>query len=271
MTGDRSTAQASRVARRVAIALALFLASPALAVDPFEIQVYEADVDEPGQTATEIHLNYTFSGLPAPPAPGAIPINHSIHLTLEESVGLTRWLELGAYLQTLGAPGTWMNFGGVKLRAKTVVPGQVTEPFFLGLNAEIAYVPPAVAPEAWSVEVRPILGWTDGTFLVALNPIFGWSLEGPDAWRVELDPAAKVEVNTQLGFSLGVEYYMGLGFANAILPPREEQQLLFGVFDLVAPKGAPESPWELDVGLGAGLTPGTAQKWIVKVIAGRTF
>ena len=88
--------------------------------------------------------------------------------------------------------------------------------------------------------------------------------------RVALEPAAKVSLNTQLGFALGVEWYSALGFADAILPARAQQHLLFAVLDLAAPKGGTET-WELGVGIGAGLTEATDRKWLAKAIVGRAF
>jgi hypothetical protein len=41
------------------------------------------------------------------------------------------------------------------------------------------------------------------------------------------------------------------------------------VVDLVEPRGALASPWELNLALGAGLTEATAATWMAKVIVGR--
>jgi hypothetical protein len=243
---------------------------PASALDRFEIQVYGPDLNAPGEIGAELHLNYTFRGEAAAAFPGEIPPDRSGHFTIEPAVGATEWLEFGAYLQALSAPGSGLRYGGFKLRAKMVVPQRHTGDFFVGLNVEVGRVPSSVEEEGWANEFRPILGWTDGVLLVDLNPIFGYALSGPDAFRVALEPAAKVSANTQLGFALGVEWYAELGFADALLPAREQQHLLFAVLDLAAPKGGTES-WELGVGIGAGLTKATDRKWLAKAIVGRAF
>jgi len=250
-----------------AVALA---ASPAAALDRFEIQVYGPDLNAPGELGAELHLNYAFRGEAAPAYPGEIPPDRSSHDTLEVAAGVTQWLELGAYLQTLSAPGYGLRYGGFKLRAKMVVPRRHTGDFFAGLNVEVGLVPVTVEQAAWANELRPILGWTNGVLLVDLNPIFGYALSGPDAFRVVLEPAAKVSVNTQLGFALGVEWYGGLGFADALPPGRAQEHLLFAVFDLAAPKGGEEG-WELDAGVGAGLTRATDRAWVAKAIVGHAF
>ena len=261
-----------------AFALAAALAAPARAIDRFEIQVYEADVNAPGQLGLEAHLNYAARGTKAPEYPGQLPPDHVGRLTLEPAVGIAEWLELGAYLQLLWAPGGDARFGGWKARAKLVVPERLRGRLLLGLNLEIGHVPHAVEQERWANEFRPILGWKDGRWLVSLNPIFGYALTGRDRFRPDLEPCGKVAFDTRLGFSVGAEYYASLGFANELLPAREEEHLLFAVVDLVprspGPAGgspAHAEPWELNVGVGGALTAAPGPHLLVKAIVGRSF
>lgn len=246
-------------------------ATPAWAVDPFEIQVYEADVNRPGQFGLELHTNYSLKGHTVPEYEGQIAPNHIAHFTLEPALGITDWFELGAYLQFMATP-EGNRFGGVKLRGKFVLPERLTKPFFAGINAEIGRVPRTVEEEGWANEFRLFIGWSNGRFLVDINPIVGYALSGPDRFRPDVEPAGKVAVNTDLGFQLGVEYYAGLGLASEGFSPwKQQEHLVFATFDLVPPVGHGESPWELNVGVGRGLTDGTPNHWIMKVIIGRSF
>ena len=111
-----------------------------------------------------------------------------------------------------------------------------------------------------------------------MNPIFGYALTGPDAFRVDLEPAAKVAFDTRLGFALGVEYYAGLGLVgDGFLPVKEQEHLLLGVFDLVPPAGAApagspsRAEWEVNLAVGGGLTSATGQHLVVKTILGRSL
>ncbi len=267
-----------RHAPLAAATLALALAAPARAVDRFEIQVYEADINDPGQLGLEAHLNYTVRGTSAPTYPGEIPPDRVGRLTFEPAIGVTDWLELGAYLQLLWAPGGETRYAGVKGRAKLVVPERLSGSLMLGLNVEVSSVPSAVEQDRWANELRPILGWKQGRWLVAVNPILGWALRGPDRFRPDLEPCGKVAFDTHLGFSLGAEYYASLGFANALLPAREQEHLLLGVVDYVprAPEPAAGSPvhageWELNVGVGGALTDAAGPHVLVKAIVGRSF
>ncbi len=269
----------------VVAALAAVAPGRPLALDRFEIQVYDVDVDAPGQVGLEVHLNYAFTGATRPQYPGEIPPDRVGHLTLEPSVGVTDWLEAGAYLQFLMAPGGDARFAGAKIRAKLVVPEAAQErlgiPLLLGLNLEIAHVPQIAEPQPWAGELRPIVGWKDDRWLLLVNPIVGYGLAGPGRFRPEFEPCAKVAFDTLLGFAVGAEYYAGLGFiGDGLLPLHDQEHLLLGVVDLVDParrrdaaSGSPEhaSPWEVNLALGGALTTATGQRLVAKAIVGRSF
>jgi hypothetical protein len=268
------------------LAGSLLLAAPssAWAGDLFEIQVYEGDVNRPFQPGLEAHLNYTVSGRKTAAYAGEQTPHRVGRLTLEPALGITEFLEFGAYLQSMVNADGQYRFAGWKLRTKWVVPKRYTGRFFFGINAEVGQVPHAVEETGWANEFRPIAGFYDGHWLFDINPIFGYALSGPDKLRPEFEPAAKVGFNTQVGFMLGAEYYAGLGYLNALPAPKSEQDhLLLVTLDLAepasngvataAPKAErPESePWELNLGLGRGLTQATPQHWILKAIVGKAF
>jgi hypothetical protein len=249
------------------------IAARAAALDAFEIQVYEAEVNRPGQFALELHSNYAIQGHTTPEYPGQIPPSHVARFTLEPALGITEWLELGAYLQTMITPQGG-KFAGVKLRAKFVLPERLSKPFFFGINTEIGRVPQTVESEGWANEFRPILGWSNGRFLVDVNPIFGYAISGPERFRPDFEPAGKFAVNTDQGFMLGVEYYAGLGLmTSGFFPWREQEHLAFATFDLAKPVGQADegNEWELNLGVGRSLTDGTPSRWLIKAIVGRAF
>jgi hypothetical protein len=257
----------------LALALTALPPGPATAGDLFEIQVYQADVNEPGQFGLEVHTNYTLKGRKVAAYVGEQAPHHVGRLTLEPALGLTEYLEIGAYLQNMVNADGHYDFAGWKLRTKWVLPQRYTGKFFFGINVEVGKVPATVEAEGWANEFRPIAGYYDGAWLFAINPIFGYALSGSDRIRPDLEPAGKVGLNTQKGFMLGMEYYAGLGYLTDLSPAKEQDHLLLLTFDLAPPKDpvGPENPWELNVGLGYGLTAATPQRWIVKAIVGRAF
>ncbi|HEX9291864.1 MAG TPA: hypothetical protein VF904_20280 [Anaeromyxobacteraceae bacterium] len=255
----------------VIFALVALGASPARAIDRFEIQVYEGELNEPGHLGLELHTNYTARGERAPAYAGEIAPDRTARLTLEPAYGVASWLEVGAYLQLLVAPATGARYAGNKLRVKMLAPKLLGNDFFLGVNVEVGRVPVAVEQDQWANELRPFIGYQSRWVLVDLNPIIGYALSGKDRFRPVLEPAAKLAVNTQLGFAVGAEYYAELGFVDALLPLRDQAHYLFGVVDVLPAKGRPDSPWELNLAVGGGMTRAADQQVIVKTIVGRGF
>jgi len=252
-----------------ALSLAL-LPSLAASLDRFEVQVYEAEINDPGQLALEAHANYTIRGERQPAFPGETPPHHAFRLTLEPALGVTSWLELGAYLQTQAAPGRGYEVVGGKLRVKLIAPHAETGLFY-GVNVELGRVSKAVEEEGWANEIRPIVGWTDGTWTLVANPIFGSALSGPERLRVDLEPAAKASWNTGHGFAVGAEWYAELGFVDALLPFARQAHYLLAVVDLAELPGRERGPWELNLAVGGGISSGADQQLLAKVIAGRSF
>jgi hypothetical protein len=240
-------------------------ATPASAGDPFEIQVYDGTADAPGSPGLELHLNDWATGnrVAAPPQ---LPLYGQFHATLEPSLGIEPFWEVGAYLQTAvrSADGVG-TFAGVKLRSKFVTPPDWNDHWRLGVNLEVSYLPPAYDADRWGLEVRPIVAWHDDLWLFALNPILDQSLAGAGASRgPSFEPAFKG--SRRVGpVGLGFEYYATIGPIAAPLPWPQEQQQLFGVVDVLSVERL-----EVNAGIGAGLTRDSAGI-VAKAIVGWEF
>jgi hypothetical protein len=250
--------------RALTLALSTWLIStPARAIDAFEIQVYDASINEPLQPSLEVHYNYVFEGRSFPSYPNEIPPDHLNHLTLEPALGIARYLELGGYLQFVIDSHGDGHWAGTKLRTKWVVPEDTWEHWRLGANVEVSRIPHPFEPDAWAAEVRPIFGYETGRWAYYVNPILDWSLSGGNGVP-DFSPAAKVRWDTGLGFGVGFEYYADLGQVNAIPPTSQQQHYLFAVGDLL------KGPMELNFGLGYGLT-NASNRWVLKMILGKAL
>jgi len=231
-----------------ALACATF-ARDARALDPFEIQVYDATANAPGEGGLELHLNRVADGVRV--GDGALlPMHHQTHMTLEPSLGIFPWWELGAYFQTaLRADGTF-DYAGVKLRSKFVTPPEWHPHLRLGANFELSIIPTVYDADRWGTEVRPIVAWEDASWLFAFNPIVGQSLGGSAGEGPSFEPALKAmhKIAGQLG--VGFEYYGDFGPFGTILPWKEQRHYLYETIDLLA-----VDRFELNAGLGEGLTP----------------
>lgn len=119
----------------------------------------------------ELHLNAWPTGHRSSSPPEA-PLHGQYHATLEPSLGLTPWWELGAYLQSaVRTDDGAVDWAGAKLRSKFVTPPGWDAHWRLGVNLEVSYLPEAYDRSRWGSEVRPIVAWEDATWLFAFNPI----------------------------------------------------------------------------------------------------
>jgi hypothetical protein len=233
----------------------LLVARSALAVDPFEIQVYDGTANAPGVPGLELHMNTVAIGLKTSPSPPEYPLNHQSHLTLEPSLGLFPWWELGGYFETAirGEQGE-LDYAGVKLRNKFVTPPGWSKNWRLGLNIEFSLLPQGYDRDRWGNELRPIVAFENELFEIVVNPIVDTSLAGPDASAgPTFQPCLSAVYKVHGTVSFGVEYYTDLGpFSTGFLPLREQQHYVYEVFNLLSVKR-----YELNAGIGEGLTAGS--------------
>ena len=245
----------------VALGIAAISCSPAHAA-PDEVQVYTDDIRAPHEAGIELHLNYVPNGRKTPDYPGETPPHHVFHATPEFSVGLRPNWDMGFYLPTEVAPGGNGNMNGARVRLKYVAPAESTRPFFYGANVEVGYASTRVTEDHYAGELRGILGYRDGPWLFALNPILGWSLSGPGKSSTpDLDLNLKVgrEINSE--WTIGFEHYAGFGRINKMPNSSQQDQVFYFATDYER-KG-----FGVNFGIGKGLT-NASDDWVVKAIIG---
>ncbi len=227
-----------------------------------EIQVYNDDINQPGEFGLELHVNTTPKGRSAPDFPGEITPRHGLRTTAEFSYGLSRTIEAGAYLPyARDAEGT-THFAGPKLRLKwlPLQPGEDGVGWFLGGNVEYAWVAPAFEQSRNSFELRPIVGYRSKDWLLAANPILNWAMAGPERdGKPGFVPSVKIARRATSSIALGAEYYADLGKLNHMLPHAEQAHTLYFALDY------DRKPWVFNVGIGRGLT-GATDRWTLKTI-----
>jgi len=235
--------------------LLLLCATAAGAQDAFEIQVYDVSTAPALTPGVELHVNGVLQGSEQRSPAGELPTNHLVHATLEPHLGLTDWLEAGAYLQSALRPDGTYDYAGTKLRMKA----RLLEPAFgwlyLALNGELSWIPPEYEAARRGGELRPILEAHSGRLGLWLNPIVSFELRG--GFHPELAPCAKAAWSVSEAVSLGVEYYSVLGRIEGLSPVSEQVHRAFGVIDLA-------TRW-LGLNLGVGGGSG-ADSFIVKAI-----
>jgi hypothetical protein len=243
---------------------ALLATGPAAAFDPFEIQVYDGTTDDAGEAGLELHLNYNHARRRAFAAP-EVSQDRLAHYTFEPSLGLTRSWEIGAYIQ-FASQGEAFYWGGLKLRSKLVTPEGWHPHLRLGFNIELAAIPQKFDLDRYGGELRPIAAWEDKYFHLAVNPNVEFALAG-DGLRdgPSFNPAVAAYLRIPNALEIGVEYYGSVGPMADIPAFSAQEHYVFAASNILAIEG-----WELNVGVGAGLTP-SSNDVIAKVIFGHAI
>ena len=247
-------------------ALALLLSGGrARAVDPYEIQVYDGTSNAPWSPGIELHVNNVANGVRASDPPQLAPHGQT-HFTLEPSLGITPYWELGAYLQsTLRSDGV-LDYAGTKLRSKFVTPPGWRPHLRLGVNLELSLLPEKYERDRWGSEVRPIAAWENDRWLLAVNPIVTMPLAG-EGYRAgpAFEPALMAVVKIEDVVGLGLEYYASLGPIASPSKLDGQEHYLYEVANLLA-----VDDLELNVGVGEGLTS-ASNKIVLKMIVGYSW
>ena len=227
-----------------------------------EIQVYTFDINPVGKFGLELHLNSTFKGRTLPDYPGEITPQHGIRLTPEFSYGLTHDFEVGLYVPMQRTPAGANDLAGAKLRLKwlPVQPDEKKGGWFAGANVELSRLNPRFEEGRWSTELRTMIGYRDPEWLLAANPVLGWTLAGPDrSARPEAELQVKASREIAKGIAIGPEYYAGFGPLGRTPGFAAQDHSLFLAFDI------DREPWVFNFGIGRGLSR-SADRWTVKFI-----
>ena len=240
----------------------LCLSCGAYAALPDEIQVYTFEINEPREFGLEVHLNTTPSGQRTPAYPGEITTHRGWRVTPEFSYGITKDWEAGLYVPTVRAGDGSYYLAGGKLRLKWM-PLQVEKGgggWFAGINTELGRIGQRFDQSRTNLELRFIGGWKNDSWLLAVNPIFGWALsDGQRQRSPEGTISFKVARSVAKDVALGFEYYSGYGKVSRVLPIDERDNTLFLALDYAG------KPFAFNFGIGRGQT-GVADKWTVKAI-----
>jgi hypothetical protein len=242
-----------------ALCLAPGLAGAALSD---EIQVYDDDINAPREFGLELHANATPKGRSVPDYPGEVVPNHGLRLTPEFSYGLTRAWEAGLYVPTSFDAAGRGSLAGWKLRLKWLPlhGDEGAAGWYAGANGELSRLAQKYSLSRDSFELRTIVGYRADAWLIAVNPVFGWSLSsGYRSGTPDFSLGVKATHGVSEKVAVGAEYYSELGTTSHILPLREQSNTLYAVIDTTF------KSLGINFGIGRGLT-GSADKWTVKAI-----
>ena len=247
---------------RLVLLLSLVVVPRLSAVMIDEVQVYADDINAPGKFGLELHLNSTLKGRSAPDYPGEITPNRGIRLTPEFSYGISHDFEAGCYVPMERTASGALDLGGAKVRLKwmPVQPDEKAGGWFAGANVELSRLQPRFEQGRWSTELRTMIGFRDPAWLLAANPVLGWTLAGPDgSARPDADLQLKAAHEVWKGIAIGPEYYAGFGALGRSPAFAEQDHSLYLAMDF------DRKPVVFNVGVGRGLSH-AADRWTVKFI-----
>lgn len=232
--------------------------------DLFEINVFHARVNQPGQLGVELHSNYVARGVLARERPEA-SAHHVLFEMLEPSIGLAKGWEAAIHLGLARRPDGSVDAGILRSRFMGVAPLPPSSPLKLAVNIEGGYANTRFEPAGWTGEIRPVIELVLGDLDVDLNPVVSFAWTRPHAGVPRLAPCASVRYTLWKAVDVGVEYYADFGPVSAIAPLLAQQHYVFEAVELVR---WPE--WALRLGVGEGLTAGS-NPIVVTTRIGRFF
>jgi hypothetical protein len=254
--------------RRAFLHLAFLLVSlaampAALLAQTDEIQVYDAEIAEPGVFNLMLHTNFTPIGRTVPAFPNAIIANNSVNGTAEWAYGVTPWFEQGLYLPVYSfySSNQGATLNGFKIRELFVRPHAAEHKFFYGLNFEFSVNALYWESRRITSELRPIAGVHLGRWDLIYNPILDTDYTGGFK-GLEFNPGGRVAYNFNDKWAVAVEEYDGFGPLDSFVPHNQQFHETWAVVD------RKHGFVDVEAGVGVGWTGG-ADRLTLKLMLSR--
>ncbi len=242
------------------------LASGASAQNLFEVQVFPDETLGRGDTSIEFHNVVMPSGTRLPDA--MLDPSMHVHLSTEVAYGWTDRFETAVFLETSPfVDDRHAALTGFHFRPKLRLAEWPPLPLHVSVSVEYAFLKqPGDGEFRQALALTPILERHLRWFEMSFNPTLEVALRGPDAGSSPVfAPSAKAASRIARPLWLGLEYYAETGSIRRLEPLSEQRHLVFPVVDVRTSSG-----WDLNVGVGRGLTGGS-EHWVMKTILGRRF
>jgi len=244
------------------VALMLALPSIANAYLQDEIQVYDNEINEKGEYSLELHVNTTPRGNQKQSYPGEVVNNNNTRVTPELAYGLGHDLEAGFYLSYSNNNNSFY-YAGVKARIKWLpYQEEKGDPFFAGVNFEVANTPYPYESSRYNGEARFIVGKHLDEWLISFNPIFGQALSQPQVHQGPIfSTATRVSRNVTADWALGSELYTNMNQLNQPIVYPNMNNVVYAMmyFD--------GKPIAFQAGIGKGISHGADQTTLKAILS----
>ena len=256
----------SRFIAGLAALVALAASQPLCAQNLFEVQVFPDETLAHGETSVEFHNVVMPSGTRL--SDEALDPSPHVHLSVEVAHGWTNRFETAVFVET--SPfndDRHAGLTGFHFRPKFRLAEWPPLPLHVSISLEYAFLKePGDADLRQALALTPIFERHLRRFEMSFNPTLEVALKGPDAGTSPVfAPSAKLASRTARSLWLGLEYYAETGSIKRLEPLAEQHHLLIPVVDVRT-----SSHWDLNVGIGRGLTGGS-EHWVIKTILARSF
>jgi len=226
-----------------------------------EIQVYDAEIAEPGKFNLTLHNNWIAEGRDTPAFPGGLVPDESLNGVPEWAYGVTDWFETGLYFPLYSfSKNRGLTFNGTKVRALFVSPHAAERTFFYGVNFEASYNARHWDPKHFTSEIRPILGWHLHPVDLIFNPILDTDYSRLE--NLDFAPATRLAYNFSPKWAVAAEEYDDFGPLKGFNSWNRQSHQLFGVIDHHG------KFLDVEFGVGFGLTDAT-DRLTLKMILSR--
>lgn len=246
--------------------LAAFFNAATQAALPDEIQVYDGEINAPGEFGLELHVNTSLVGVSTPSFDRERLSDKGVRITPEFSYGLSKTVELGFYVPTIYTQEYGYEVAGYKPRLKWMpIQADESQPWSLGVNFEYANLRYGMEDSQERFESRFIVGWQGKDWNFAFNPIFSTNLSPGFSRTPELSTFARALYKTkgELLNGIGLEYYQSWGPYDSFVPNTEQPKQMFVVAELSSQTGFFKY-FDLHAGIGKGWN--TADPLVFKMI-----
>ncbi|HEY2384198.1 MAG TPA: hypothetical protein VGK48_23745 [Terriglobia bacterium] len=245
------------------IASALYVAPSMAFGQTDEIQVYDAEIVDPGVFNLMIHTNFTPIGRKTADFPGGIIPDKSVNGTAEWAYGVNDWFEQGLYMPVWSpySQGRGGAINGFKLRELFVRPHANKHTFFYGVNFEFSVNYKYWESRTITSEIRPIVGVHHRGVDFIFNPIVDTDYTGGPR-NLEFVPATRLAYNFNDRWALALEEYADLGPLHHFDTPHNQ------FHEIWATVNHDTKTVNIETGVGIGVTSG-ADKLTLKLMLSR--
>ncbi|HKC71733.1 MAG TPA: hypothetical protein VKB60_08930 [Terriglobales bacterium] len=250
-------------ASSLAVLIAVFLCTLPVRAQTDEIQVYDAEIADPGIFNLMIHTNFTPSGRRTPAFSDAIVADQSVNGAAEWAYGVTPWFEQGLYLPvySLYSSNQGATINGFKIRELFVSPHAKNRRLFYGVNFEFSVNAGYWESKRITSEIRPIVGVHLQRWDLIYNPILDTDYTG-GLKGLEYNPAGRVAYNLTEKWAVAIEQYDGFGPLRGFVPHNEQFHESWAVMDRNG------GPVNIEAGVGVGWSGG-ADRVTLKLMLSR--